>query len=61
MRWQKKLNKKELAHVRKRCRGTLAGLKRAREFQKEKKEKFPEMSEPCWECRMIARKLGLET
>jgi len=57
-RWQDKLTKKELQHVKEWCSGTLAGLKRNRVEQRGYVERgFPE---PCRECRCIARKLGLE-
>ncbi len=65
MRWQKKLTKKQLAHVKKWGGGTLAEFKRNREAQHKMKENGEvrdplRNNEPCWECRIIARKLGLE-
>ena len=57
MRWQDKLTKKELQHVRvdAGCR-TLADIKTNREGQK----KLDPTKEVCWECRHIAIKLGIE-
>jgi len=53
MKWQKKLTKKELNHVKEFCGGTLTTFKQTRELQ----TKEPEA---CWECRFIAVKLGIE-
>jgi hypothetical protein len=60
MKWQKKLTKKELAHVKEWAGGTLAGLKRTREFHRADLAAHPDGPEPCWDCKIIARKLGLE-
>jgi len=59
-KWHKKLTLKELAHVNEWCGGTLEGIKQARENQKRQKAEVPDSSEPCWDCRTIAVKLGLE-
>ena len=55
MKWQKKLTKKEMNHLKDTHNGppTLAGLKRNREWQKGE-------GTECYECRHIALKLGVE-
>lgn len=54
MDWKKKLTKKELLHVKETCnRITLGAIKRNLSWQKESEIK-------CWDCRAIARKLGIE-
>ena len=53
MKWQNKLTKKELKHVKEWCDGTLRGLRNARTHQNATGEK-------CYECQKIAKKLGLE-
>jgi len=60
MRWQKRLKKQELAHLRDHAGvTTLAAFKRTREDQlKLKANGSMAGSEPCWECRMIAKKLA---
>jgi len=60
MTWIKKLTKKELVHVIEDCGGTLEGFKRNREKQLEMVQKNPDGMEPCWDCKFIAKKLGLE-
>ena len=60
MRWQKKLTKKELQHMKEWCRGTIAGLKRNREAHHSYQATPPDGPEACWDCRMIAKKLGIE-
>lgn len=60
MKWQKKLTKKELAHVKEWCGGTLASFKRSRKEQNEELAAHPISFMPCWECRSIALKLGIE-
>ncbi len=66
MNWQKKLTKVELQHVRDWCGGTLKSFKRTRERQKRIRAKNdangcpPGIAEPCWDCKRIAKKLGLE-
>ena len=66
MKWQDKLTKKDLRHLKK-VAGvtTLAGAKRTFEVQAKMRQKMnqPEddnFLEPCWECRAIARKLGFK-
>lgn len=57
MRWQKKLNKAELTHLRKDANvRTLAELKETRAGQKA----LDPAKEVCWDCRRIAIKLGIE-
>lgn len=51
MKWQKKLNKKELKHVKEWCGNSLRGLKN--NIENGSKEL------PCYECMLIARKLKL--
>jgi len=58
-RWQDKLTKKELEHVRKWAGGTLASIRKTRIAQAVDKE-VRGGQEPCWDCRVIAKKLGLE-
>jgi len=60
MRWQEKLTKKEMKHLQRNCQGrpTLAGLRRDRKHQATLKRETG--VEPCWVCRFIAHKLGLE-
>ena len=60
MKWQKKLTKKELAHVKEWCGGTLASFKRNRKEQHEQEAEHPISFMPCFDCKMIARKLGIE-
>ena len=61
MRWQKKLTKKEMKHVKESMdhRPTLTGIINNRAHQKEMKGEGG--IEPCYECRSIAIKLGLES
>lgn len=61
MKWQKKLTKKERMHMKEFCGNTIEGLKRNREKQQESVRNNPDCIEPCWDCKMIARKLGIET
>jgi len=66
MKWQDKLTKKELSHLRKEagCR-TLAATKKTFDTQAKMRKKSEAeglpvgMAEPCWDCLTIARKLGL--
>lgn len=66
MKWQNKLTKKELSHLRTvaGCR-TLTTIKQSIANQAEMRQKNdkdglpPGVAEPCWECLTIARKLGL--
>ncbi len=59
MKWQDKLTKKELRHLRvdANCT-TLAAVKRTVEKHEEWRKDFPG-TEPCWDCKEIGRKLGL--
>jgi hypothetical protein len=64
MKWQDKLTEEELAHVKEWGGKTLSGFKKNREVQLNIKARaikqgfaFPE---PCWACRQIAEKLGIE-
>lgn len=60
MRWQKKLTKKEHAHLKDMGTFTLAGIRRNRTLQIELCKEYPEFPEPCWDCKFIAKKLNLE-
>lgn len=59
-RW-KDLTKKERKHVHEMGIKTLKEFKKNAEFQAKARREFPlpEFSEPCWDCRMIAKKLEL--
>lgn len=62
-KWMKKLTAKELQHLAEMSasgRPTLASLKANRAHQQKMKQDAPESQEPCWDCRHIAHKLGLE-
>jgi hypothetical protein len=53
MKWQRKLTKKEIGHIKETTnRPTLEQFKR--NFEHQQGSQFP-----CWECRAIARKLGI--
>lgn len=59
MNWKKKITKKQLKHIREttdRC--TLAEFKSNRAFHW--KERIAGRGESCYECRMIALRLGIE-
>lgn len=58
VRWDQKLNKKEKAHLRKWAR-TKADFKRQVDHMKKEMEKDPNSRIICWDCRMIAEKLGM--
>lgn len=58
MKWQNKLTKSELKHLREMGVTTLAGANRNAEHQANLR-KNPDMLEPCFECRSINIKLGL--
>ena len=62
VKWQDKLTKKELKHLRvdANCH-TLAAVKRTVEVQEadRKRNNHNPVIEPCWECKEIGRKLGL--
>ena len=63
MKWQGKLNKTELKHFRE-----IAGCRTLQQFQRtlNQHEKWRAADnhnpvlEPCWDCRKIAAKLGME-
>ncbi|MEA3467138.1 MAG: hypothetical protein U9R57_02815 [Thermodesulfobacteriota bacterium] len=52
MKWQQKLTKKELRHLRETDCKTLEDVKRNVAYQSQ-------MRFPCWECVEIGRKLGI--
>lgn len=59
--WKSKLTKKELKHLKE--AGNVTTLRAAKStfaHQAEMRKDFPNASDPCWECKMIARKLGCE-
>jgi hypothetical protein len=60
--WQKRITKKQLAHVKEYCNGTLKGLMEARVYQRNRdaENKNGPGFETCRECRLIALRLGLE-
>jgi hypothetical protein len=64
MRWQDKLDREELQHVRGYMGRSLKGVKRCRAAQVEMVERDRAAGrirfEPCFLCKQIARKLGLE-
>lgn len=65
MRWQDKLTNVEMEHVREFGGRTLKGFKLNRAVQlemirRDKDKDRAEMVEPCFLCKQIARKLGLE-
>jgi len=65
MKWQKKLTKKQLAHMHETGATTLAAFKRNREFHhaeavRLKAEDWPMSTEVCFDCRQIAVRLGME-
>ena len=62
-KWMKKLTMKELRHLAETShtgRPSLIQLKLNREHQIKQKKAGPHGIEPCWDCRIIAHKLGLE-
>jgi hypothetical protein len=58
MIWKNKLTDEELSHLNEANCFTLSDVKRSCEGQAEMRVKFPKW-EPCFECKAIARKLGL--
>jgi hypothetical protein len=58
MLW-KDLTKKEKSHLRDMGIRTLRDFKYNAAMQAEMRRKFPEASEPCWDCRMLAKKFEL--
>ncbi|MBU1248508.1 MAG: hypothetical protein KKB70_07410 [Proteobacteria bacterium] len=66
MLWKKKLTNRQLSHLKEMNTPTLALFKSTRARQKESKAKaladglMPGIAEPCFECREIAKRLGLE-
>ena len=59
-KWQIKLKKSEINHIKETTdSSTLVQFKRNREFHNKAKEK--DGHEPCFDCRMIAQKIGIET
>ncbi len=60
MKWQDKLTKDELKHVREWVGSTLTAFKKQVKFlTKEQKTRGNDFSAPCYTCKVIARKLGL--
>ena len=56
-KWERKLTLTEIKHLREMTDGTLRSVKATFEFQKAKRDKNPQ-NEPCWDCKMIERKLS---
>ena len=61
MKWQKKLNKKELSHLRENKMHTLQDMRENREKQRSLMERSTNGGEICWDCKIIAQKLGIES
>jgi hypothetical protein len=63
LKWQKKLTMEELEHVKEYGGRTLTGFKYNRKVQAKMRElnKCDYFPEPCFTCRLIALKLGIET
>jgi len=59
--WKAKLNKKELAHIKETTDGGLLREFKANRSTQRTWETGGAFAEPCFECRIIARKLGLES
>jgi hypothetical protein len=57
-RWHQKITLKEFRHIRETASGSLAQFKRNREWHRLERDISGE--EPCFECRHIALKLGIE-
>lgn len=55
---KKVLGKKQQNHLTEMGINSMISFKRIREDQLKQKEKHPD-DEPCWDCRMIASKLGV--
>lgn len=68
MKWQKKLTRKQTAHVREwmtpdGVTPTLSAIRRTRIAQADiarMREGMGLVGEPCWDCRDVAVRLGLE-
>ncbi len=58
--WRDKLTKKELKHLKEAGITTLTMLKTSREEQRKWAAEHPDFPEPCFDCRHIALKLGIE-
>ncbi len=61
MRWQDKITKKELKHVREWVGTTLTAIKRQAKLHAQERKDMPTWPEPCYTCKSVARKLGLKT
>jgi len=58
MKWQDKLTKKELKHLKEDANcTTLRQIKKTIEFQENLRKEKPAF-DPCWECFSIGKKLG---
>jgi len=57
--WKKTLSKKELQHLKENGIHTLSDMKDQTVYLSDMRKKYPNGSEPCWECRQISQKLGL--
>jgi hypothetical protein len=60
LKWEKKLTAKEVRHVRELCGGSLRSFTEQADRLANMRRELAYTSEPCWECRTIAIKLGLE-
>jgi hypothetical protein len=59
-KWHKKLTIKEIRHVNEFMGGTIRSFRAARVVQKKCEKKFPKEFSVCFDCNIIARKLGIE-
>ena len=59
MRWQQKLDPAERLHLKEQGMTTLTEIRRTASCQAEMRKTHPR-TEPCWTCKFIAKKLGLE-
>lgn len=59
MTYFKDLTKKEKKHLREMGMISLREFKKNAEFQAGERIKYPTSPDPCWDCRTIAKKLGL--
>jgi hypothetical protein len=58
--WTDKLNKEEIQHLMDTKVFSITDMQQVRNDQRKLMSSVPGSHEPCWECRIIAKKLGLE-
>jgi hypothetical protein len=57
----KKLTRAELKHLKEKgLNNTFLFQQHVNRAEELRKEQFGKVSEPCWDCKFIARKLGME-